>query len=215
VLPDLLLDLSLHADDLSSGRSEGWLLGLRDVILPPRLQRLDLHDVDAQPLSDLALPASLTVLALEGDCDQPLADWSPPAGLRELRLGGRCNHPVGRLHLPPQLEVLVFGRHFKQPLDDLSLPPSLTELHAGASHFVEFAEVVRNLRLPPSLRVLGLPQLAGASGNDDSARALLRPPAAGLPPSLRELHVSANAVRFDRLAAWSLPSTCVIHAIPA
>ena len=208
MLPDSLIDLELYSDAADVGQPK-WLLPFRDISLSPRLQRLTLTDSGEQPLSDLRLPASLASLTLD-ECNQPLADWSPPAGLRELTLGRYWNQPVSQLRLPPRLQVLTFGELFNQPVADLTLPPSLTELQLGTDAGVRFTHPLVGLRLPPHLRVLSVPSF-GYWLNHDSP-ALLLPPAAGLPASLRELHVSAHAVRFDRLSAWSLPARCVVHA---
>jgi hypothetical protein len=78
----------------------------------------------------------------------------------------------------------------------------------GSSRFANFAQSVRGLRLPRSLRVLGLPSLGRLLLDDDPS--LLDPPAAGLPPSLRALYIHPKAVQRDRLAAWDLPPRCVV-----
>jgi hypothetical protein len=153
------------------------------------------------------MPPSLTALTLR-DRGPLLSGLGLvlPEGLRELRLLGSWDRPVDSLRLPPRLEFLAFGDRFNQPLDQLDLPPSLTELHLGCTIFAKFAQSVSSLRLPAGLRVLSLPTFGRADNPD-----LLLPPAAPpLPPSLCELRVHPNGVKFDRLAQWELPPRCVV-----
>lgn len=208
LLPDSILSLQLCPECEDGIWPWRWLMPVRDVCLPPRLQRLALHGIGAQSLSDLRVPPSLTALALNEGFDQSLAQWTPFEGLRVLAIGDVWNRPVSDLRLPPRLEILSLGKDFNQPVDELDLPPTLTELHVGSSCDANFAQSVRGLRLPAGLRVLGLPSLGRTMLDDDPSR--LDPPAAGLPPLLRALLIHSKAVERDRLAMWDLPPRCVV-----
>jgi hypothetical protein len=150
-----------------------------------------------QSLDGILLPPQLTRLVLADSFQQSLIDWLPPPSLKELILGAHWRLHGSQLRLSPNLRILRLMCNASIPLQGLDWPASLSVLQIRSYSM----QLLRDIQLPPTVRVLLLTSLA------------CQAPDTHLPDGLRELHID-NAGREWRLSELQLPSGLQVLSLP-